>query len=251
MHWVIQKEIFRTVNYNLLIDALVRMSVPHTAISIPPGARGLEPEINPKGKVYVCGALKLAEISRARGWSPGHFFNGQFRFDKWEERLGNELLNHGAQVCKLKDVSLTERGSCFIRPLEDSKAFDGRVYNRAGLNTFLKASAGTHVRDMTVVVAQCKEIYQESRVFIVKGEIVTGSVYKVGGKPHLSSLLNDDVIEYVQKIMEIWLPFESCVIDIALTGEGLKVIEFNNINSSGFYAVDVPKYVEAIEVAYG
>ena len=50
--------------------------------------------------------------------------------------------------------------------------------------------------------------------------------------------------------MERWTPAESCVMDIGVTEQGWKVIEFNNMNSSGFYASDVAKYVEAIETQY-
>ena len=69
-------------------------------------------------------------------------------------------------------------------------------------------------------------------------------------KPLLSSEIPKYVINYVQTIIDKWLPSPSVVIDIALTDKGLKIIEFNNINSSGFYAIDVAKYVCAIEQAY-
>jgi hypothetical protein len=36
------------------------------------------------------------------------------------------------------------------------------------------------------------------------------------------------------------------VLDIADTDEGPKVIEINAINSSGFYACDMGKYIDAI-----
>lgn len=54
----------------------------------------------------------------------------------------------------------------------------------------------------------------------------------------------------MRAIIARWVPIESFVLDIALTADGLKVIEFNNINSSGFYVSNVPKYVQAIQEQY-
>ena len=85
---------------------------------------------------------------------------------------------------------------------------------------------------------------------MVKGEVVTGSVYKMAGKGHAVELNDPQVVDYVDGIQAIWAPAESYVMDVALTDDGLKVIEFNNINSSGFYACDVERYVAAIQAAY-
>jgi len=102
-----------------------------------------------------------------------------------------------------------------------------------------------------VIVSPVKEIYREYRLFVVGREIVTGSVYKVAGKPQLSSDVESYVLEYVRSQIVRWTPAASFVIDIALTDAGLKIIEFNNINCSGFYASDVARYVLAIEACHG
>jgi hypothetical protein len=35
---------------------------------------------------------------------------------------------------------------------------------------------------------------------------------------------------------------------VAYTSEGYKIVEFNNFNASGFYACNVQKIIEAIEI---
>ncbi|AOS96536.1 hypothetical protein AUP74_01071 [Microbulbifer aggregans] len=250
MHWIIQKGIYKSGNYNLLVGALSTMDIPYTVVSISSDGMDSEPEVHAEEKVYVCGALRLSKIAEIRGWYPGSFLNESFRFDLWDEQLGEELLNHGAQTQKLGEVKLSENSSSFVRPSEDNKAFDGLVANQEILDEFLTEQSGSNLHDLDVIVAPLKKIYREYRLFIVKNQVVTGSLYKAGSKPQLSDLIDEDVIGYGNRIIEKWTPAESCVIDIALTDRGLKVIEFNNINSSGFYASNVQRYVEAIEIAY-
>jgi hypothetical protein len=52
-------------------------------------------------------------------------------------------------------------------------------------------------------------------------------------------------------MVDLWQPARAFVIDIALTDDEddgwCKVIEVNNINSSGFYSIDMQKFVMAIE----
>jgi len=52
-------------------------------------------------------------------------------------------------------------------------------------------------------------------------------------------------------MVDRWQPAEAFVIDIAKTYDGLKVIEINNFNSSGFYSCDVYKIVDSIERLIG
>nr|WP_020397217.1 ATP-grasp domain-containing protein [Thiolinea disciformis] len=103
---------------------------------------------------------------------------------------------------------------------------------------------------MEVLIAPLQIILKEYRLFIVKHSIVTGSVYKLAGKPYVSDLLDEAALQYAESIIQQWLPSESCVMDLALTEQGYKVIEFNNINSSGFYATNVAKLIQALEYAY-
>jgi len=59
MHWIIQKSIFKPVNYNLLTDALDSLGISYTPVYIPNGTYDLQPEILDKKNVYVCGAIMM------------------------------------------------------------------------------------------------------------------------------------------------------------------------------------------------
>ena len=63
-----------------------------------------------------------------------------------------------------------------------------------------------------------------------------------------SADIDSDVISYAEKMIAIWQPARAFVIDIALVRGGeFKIVEINNINSAGFYACDIQKFVFAIE----
>lgn len=250
MHWVIQKSIFKLDNYRLLIEALERLGIEYTPVFIPNGEFKLEHDINPAGNVYVCGAIKLKRIAVAKNWFPGSFLNNNFSFDKWVSELGHELLNSDVSYGKFNEIKINDLERFFIRPLEDNKAFDGVVIDSAIMNYWRNDPNKKSLLNLDVIVSQVKEIYREYRVFVVKNKIVTGSIYKIAGKPEISSNVEQDVFDYVNKIIKQWVPVESFVIDVCLTDSGYKIIEFNNINSSGFYACDVQKYVGAIQIAY-
>jgi glutathione synthase/RimK-type ligase-like ATP-grasp enzyme len=108
--------------------------------------------------------------------------------------------------------------------------------------------------DTLIMMSSTKKILAEYRMFIVDGKIVSGSVYKQGtmGISHLNKLNavlspDESVISITQRMIDKWQPAEAFVIDIAKTDDGLKVIEINNFNSSGFYSCDVYKIINSIE----
>lgn len=251
MHWVIQQSIFKPGNYRLLVDALDAQGIAHTSVAIPNGSFDLVPDVNPEGKVYVCGAIKLARIGRDKGWVPGSFLNDNFNVDLWLAQLGPELLNHDVTCGTLAGVDAGQQARFFIRPAEDNKAFDGMVMDKETLADWRRDPARAHLQQMHVAVSPVKAIYREYRLFIVDGKVVTGSVYRIGGRAEISPDVEDDVLEYARNIIARWTPAESFVMDVCLTQDGLKVIEFNNINSSGFYAINVPAYVGAMQARYG
>lgn len=112
----------------------------------------------------------------------------------------------------------------------------------------LPPESGTYAIDpeMLVIISEPKNILAEWRWFIVNGEIVDGAMYKNRGQLVKVYETDKQVIEEAQKFADGWLPNMNCVMDLALTERGLKVIEFNCINSSGFYNHDVNKIFKSL-----
>ena len=97
-----------------------------------------------------------------------------------------------------------------------------------------------------IVLASPKNIKSEWRWFIVDGKIVSGSMYRLNGILDKREELDPDTILEAQTFADKWLPKQTCVMDLALVDDEVKVIEFNTINSSGFYAHNVDNIIHAM-----
>jgi hypothetical protein len=96
------------------------------------------------------------------------------------------------------------------------------------------------------VLCEPQNIKAEWRWFVVGGKVISGSMYRAHNQLRKMRVVEQDLINEAQLLADKWLPDECCVMDLALVGEELKVIEFNCINSSGFYDNDVNAIFEAL-----
>lgn len=272
MFWVVQANLYNEYGYTALMEAITRMDIPHVVVKPVPCSDKLvevdfdshsfmgdietapEPNVDDSGYVMVCGSLTLGRIAQKRGWFPGCFSNENFSFEKWGNGFGWEnILNHDSKVCKFKDV-ITFWDEFFIRPVEDSKSFAGMITTwdefEKWRNDLLKIENDMWILDGNTEVMYCslKDIYNETRFFVVDGKIITYSEYKTGGRVKYSALtVSPETVKFAQKMVDKWQPDRAFVIDIAYTPYGYKVIEINCFNSAGFYDCDVYKIVDSIE----
>ena len=257
MFWVVQENLFNEPEYESLLQCLERLEIPHQVVKVAPFSldapeeEQLYPNIYPDGEVMICGSITLAKIGAKRNWHPGSFVNDNHDYRVWQKFYGDHLLNPGCTVCRFADVTKT-LDEFFIRPCEDDKTFTGKVMTWDEFEEWrtkvLTVGYFTLDADTMVSYGPVKEIYNETRFFIVDGKISGQSVYKRGNKlkkpdPHV----DDGAIEFVKQMIEIWVPARAFVIDVAWTPDGYKIIEINCINSSGFYAINVYDFVTASE----
>jgi hypothetical protein len=172
------------------------------------------------------------------------------------------MLNADSEVKAFRDVVLTE--PTFIRPIDDSKYFAGKVFEPDEWNTWRAGIVdagydyGNSLRPETLVqVCKPKVIYAEYRYWIVDGAIVTRSLYKRGNRIIYDNNVDMRFDRYVSVVIRNdntlavynppkWLP-PAFVIDVADTPNGIKIVEINTLNSAGFYAGNVQDIVLALE----
>lgn len=180
-----------------------------------------------------------------------------FRVDRWiKER--DDLLNSDitvARVDQLHNYLLDENPDSywFIRPLSDLKVFQGMCAQLREIRQWKtsKESRSFQIEDDTlVVIAEAKQILAEYRYFIVGGTVISGSRYHPGGRKLPERVIDFERLTNAQLMANAWLPHENCVMDLADTEDGLKVIEFNCINAAGFYNHDINAVVEALTRYY-
>ncbi len=214
------------------------------------------------------GATSLSRVAQSRGWTPGTYLNDNFDFSKWRDGFGKEnILNGDAEVGLIKQITIPPYEDVFVRPVHDTKSFSGEVMTIDQLHNWLKDISKIEEEEFTplhknteIMISNIKDISAEYRMFIVGGKVVTGSLYKRGNRVYTDEYIEPDVYRFTERMIGEWqtkvdckilpsvrVPANAFVMDIAITPNGMKVIEINNINSAGFYAADCQKIVAALE----
>lgn len=273
MHWVLQHNLFREEGFKRLLDTLKRMGISYSVHKVIPFVGVLSPPVDPEnedvriefdentvvdfpeGPKIVMGSYSMARYARKHGWAPGSFDSENLDYEKQIPHWGSAMLNSDSWVGRFADVP-KQKHEFFIRPTLDSKSFAGVVMGwsvfrrwREGVIKCGADNGGFLDGDTLVQVATKKTIYSEYRLWIVDRRIVTASLYKQGRTVRYSSDVDNDVLDYAQTFLtpDKWVPDRAFVLDIAVTSEGLRIVEAGNINSAGFYAADMQKLVMALE----
>lgn len=256
LHWIIQDSPYREEGHYKLQGFLERMDIPHTEIKVVPFSHEIIPEPDCGPHAIVMGSTTLARVAEDRDWTPGVFTNEHFDYRSYMDHYGLEMFNSDAIICEFGSVD-SPWPNFFFRPTADSKSFAGAVMMDVDVKAWAESVKSIEQENYTtidsstpVVVAPLKEIYKEYRFFVVKGKVVTGSMYKEGHRVIYKTEL-DGADTYAQRIVDIWQPADAFVLDIALGEDGFKVLEVNCFNSAGYYAADVQLLVQATMEAFG
>jgi hypothetical protein len=249
MHYIVQDNIYRESNFNKLLHALNRLELSYETINILPSVNDYEFKTI-REDVFVYGASKLANIARNKNWKPGTLFGNNHDYQIYSKYYKEHLLNYDSKIFKIGEKTSFE-GSKFLRPCQDNKIFNGGVFYSDDWDFVQQNLIDSSIDlNLEVQMASIKKIYREVRLFIVGGKIVTGSQYTFGNRFLPSTYIGEDVIDFANKMINIYQVADCFVLDIAETDIGLKIIEVNCINCSGFYESDVMKLLIALEDFY-
>lgn len=253
MHWILQNNLFSEREWEQLVATLERFGLPYSVHKVIPFVGELEPIPELKAPKAICfGSYSMRHFVKASGCTPGVYDLIDQDFRSQLSAWGDHMLNADSQILAFKDARLTE--PTFMRPIDDSKYFAGRVFSVEEFEIWQKQVCelgedyGTSLSpDTQVQLCVPKTIYAEYRFWIVGGEIVTSSVYKLGQRVIYSSEVDERICQFVQAMIAIWQPHRAFVIDVCDTPNGLRIVEINTINSAGFYAGDIQRLVAALE----
>lgn len=254
MYWLLQTNIYREPRWEELLETLQRASIPHSVHKVVPLSGDIEPDICPPEPVIVMGSVTLAEVAQRRGWLPGGCLSPEFNYAAYLSAWGNRMLNWDAKVVPF-DAVPPQDDLFFLRPLEDNKAFAGRVVDYKEYSTWrdqvvrLGHDADPRLRaDTGVVYSTPKDIFREFRFWVVGRNIVTGSLYKIGDRVEYCSVpIGEEALQFAEECVALWQPRDFFMLDIAQTGDGYKIVEAGTLPCAGFYSANVGKIVESIE----
>jgi len=252
MFWVIQNNVANEERYDDFIHAVGKL-YDYEIVKVIPFSNELTPDINPPSPTMVYGSTTLTmRIAPKKGWKV--FTNENFDFTVWRDKWAGNILNEDATVGTFRKVELPKVATeFFIRPVKDNKAFSGTVMDFWEYQQWLgrlrvneQASDLDFDMDEVVLVSSLKNIKQEIRFWIIGGEIITHSMYKIGDRVqyHEETMTSPDAVSFVKRMIDIWQPDDAFVLDVALVEDGYKVLEINTINCAGLYKANVFKLVD-------
>jgi len=253
MYYIIQENLFREEGHARLIGVLDCFGIPYEIVKIIPFIDEVK-YITLRKDVFVFGSLKLARLAKKYKWFPGAVVTSNHDYEVYSKHYKEHMLNYDSRICSITDNFDWKFNQQFIRPCLDSKVFVGQVFDkedwvffRDGLFRGDLTSLTKHTR---IQVASPKKITQEVRFWVVGGRIVTQSIYRRGYFLCHSNIVDNDAIDFAQRMLDIFQLARAFVIDIGLTDDGWKIIECGSISCAGFYEADMQKIVMSLEDEY-
>lgn len=254
MQWLIQCTGIPDTNSRPLLDAVKARGLPYRAIGIIPFSHeltGME-EVDSSLPTMFYGSTQLLELA-PKQFKPGMFydpkwFDPRHWVDKRDDLVNKSMLqisvstlrkNWVDEVTFVKSIKPKLLTGQVLEP--EKEDWDRWVLEHADLDG-----------DEQLLLSPWHKIDREWRFFIIEGKIITGSSYKRDGCLIIRDPLILEVWTAANRALEQWIPFQNIVMDLALMRDGTyKVVEFNALNSSGWYNSDVGKVVDKISELYG
>ncbi len=262
MHWILQDNLFQEKAYQDLLNILERFQISHSIHKVIPFIGELMPYPSLDTNNVICmGSYSLRHFAKKMGWKPSVFDLEPYHFLIQQKHWNQFMMNNDSLVGSLENVFFpTEQNTMFIRPIEDSKVFSGQLIEQKDFEDwkqkilqldYSENDISLLNKDTLIQLCLPKQILSEHRFWIVKGEIVTASTYKIGHTVFYKSDVDHRFYQFVQQMVDIWQPLDAFVIDVAeieKNGEReLKIVEINTLNAAGFYAADMQKLVFSLE----
>ncbi len=251
MKWILQENLISKEQVTGFEDVFIKHNIPFERVTVIPFTDNVDVKSKDPVKIPY-GSTRMSTFAYENKWK-GMFFNENFKTSIWiKER--EDMLNSDAHFFTVHEAMVAmlheDEREWFIRPDNDLKEFAGCKRMTSEFVDWVDRMSGANGNllndDTDIVVAPVKNITAEWRWFIVNGEVIDGSLYRLMGRLRKEHEGDIDIINEAQGLADIWLPHETCVMDTALVKGELKVIEFNCLNASGFYDHDLEKIILAI-----
>ena len=234
-----------------LVEAIQKRGMPLFAVGVSPftgQVTNLE-EIDLSVPTMFYGSNRLVELAPALA-SPGAFFKKKW-FDPGYPVGKNPFILNIEQTRttagQLRRTWIKE--PIFIKSA-DPKVLTGMVIEPDERDQWT-IEYGHLDGNEVLMTSRAQKIDQEWRFFIVNNKVVAGSQYRLDGILRIREPIPQHVWDCARAYAECWKPCSTIVMDMCRIGEetneSLFILEFNCINSSGFYNCDVGAIVDALE----
>lgn len=176
-----------------------------------------------------------------------------FRVSRYLKLNPGKNLNE-AVIQTAREFMVSERSDdyVFIRPNLPFKVFPAQVVHDTtdGRQEWVNSGKGNGYAltpNTVIAVSKVQSIKAEFRVFMVDGSVISAVMYRKG--PLLASVEIHEGTPLWTKLTDfvtnLSLPNAVCAVDVADTGEDLKVVEFTPVACAGFYGLDPKPFCSA------
>lgn len=254
IQWVIQKNLVSRGEIENFIYALQTTKSNWVPISFIPFSNKIEYESlasidKDKYKIAIGSVNFIQEVYKnKKNWVPGVFYNPDtFNYRVWGKKYGDLLLNGDYRITNVSELReyWGDDDELFIRPLHDTKEFNGSIFDREEFISF--TDTNIEEPNLEVVVAMPRHLRKEWRFVVVDGKIVSGTLYRKNHRLCTEPDYYGDAAKCAQEAIDIYKPADVFVIDIGRIVQGAyKVIEVGCFNAAGLYACYIPSIIKAI-----
>ena len=254
--WLIQSNLINKEENKRLIASLKKYNCDYKLVKIIP-FQGLEKNPPYLQNIIVYGSTSMINEAIKLGIKP-LYYNPSINYRTYLKRYEGMMLNSDCLIVKLGEifngflsnyVPFKGNNNYFLRPIDDSKLFCGGIFNKEESSKLIDTLLNDRncSIDKEIVVSIPKNIEAEWRLFVIGGDIVTGSRYRINGKLNTSTDIPKEVISFANKVIKKYNPYFAYTLDIGLYKDEYKVIELGCFNSSGFYLSSTDKIIEAFK----
>jgi hypothetical protein len=260
--WLIDDYIIQTSYHEDFRDVLKRNNFEFEVKKYIPFSEKVETVANPDDCVVIYGSIGFVKQYLNQGFIPGAYLE-----EKSMNCIGympfiedfNILANSNNVFTTYEDLKnrkeffydIFRTNKIFVRPNCGLKTFTGLPihYDEFNHETNSLEKLTSVEKNTLILVSNCKTITNEYRFFIVNREVITGSQYKLNDELNVQKGYSQEAFAIAEKMAKNkWQPDLAYVCDVGIVNGEPKIIELNSFSCSGFYACDMNKIVEAVDL---
>ena len=243
MKLLLQKNIWGEYGYERFEQSIRDANVDYEMVNMIPFTEDFEEEITFTPS-HVFGSTRFTNVARKKGLNVFQSFIPN-AFEMFPREL---WINSKGEVKKFGELDI--KSPVFLKPFTD-KFFTGVVVEKnSDLEKIqLSTSFVKDEKEELVYVSDVVRIEQEIRFFIINETVITGSGDKDKGvgnhfavdTSHPAHIECKCILETGEDLCK------GFVMDLGLVGDEWKIVELNNLNSSGFYKCNTDAIINALK----
>lgn len=264
MYWVVSTDLGQHSRIMEFVERLNQLKQSVITVSL---EKALDPfwfpEIPDQENVFFYGHINFVSRFNHKGYRPGVLGADVFDFDNIIKNVPSQhLLNNPESISTgcAKDIlnilqNKNDNELFFFKPGTDQKLFAGSAYAVSDIKRICENIKDGKIPDSTpefpLVMGELYGIESEYRCFVINHKVVASSQYAKNHEYYVSSVIPEKILEFAQKMIDIWSPVEGYVLDIGLSNGNPYVIEYQGMNSAGFYDCNLKSLIQAMIEKWG